>query len=323
VTSARRCRWTVAARLACATLSLSPAVLGAGELGWQAPPSCDREHFLEEVERLTGRERASFELQAEVSVLEAADGTFTLTLATSQARTGERATRVLQGKSCTEVTNAGSVALAMAIRAAESEAASTPPVATPEPAPIRPDVTKDAAPTAPTKAPSTVRGPSFAVLGGIAGNAGVLPKLAAGLALEPSLRVGWLRFGVLGYFASSPRARFPAGASGTFLLLAAAPLACVERQVSEVAPVVCAGYELGRLSGEGAGVTHPRIGSARWQGARLELGLAAPAAGSLKFAARLGGTLSLERPTFVLDGVSVHRPAAVGWHALAGVEIVP
>lgn len=318
-----RCART--ATLCSVLLAVASPGLATSTIRWQAPEPCDREHFLAEVERLTGRHRDAFELGADVSIVQGSNGTWTLTLATSQPPLGETSSRVLRGRSCGEVTTAGSVALAMAIRAAENEAAEPPPAPAAAPVVATRNAPRDsgrvAAPIEQAARPR--RGVDLVLTGALAGDSGLLPNLAGGLAVEPGLRLGWLRLGVLGYFLGSPRASFPGGGRGTFLLIAASPLVCVERQLSAIAPMLCAGYEFGRISGEGEGVTHPRLGSAGWQGARLDFGLSAPPGAPFRFTARVGGTLSLERPIFVLDGAPVHRPAAVGLHALVGIDLAP
>ena len=89
--------------------------------------------------------------------------------------------------------------------------------------------------------------------------------------------------------------------------------------------VGCAGWELGRLSGEGTGVQRPRDGGALWSAPKLDVG-ASLGLGATPF--RLGLFLSLALPlareNFVLGDLgAVHRPpVAVGRVAL-GFEWTP
>jgi hypothetical protein len=110
--------------------------------------------------------------------------------------------------------------------------------------------------------------------------------------------------------------------SGQFDLLAAALLGCVEPGASKLSVVGCAGFELGRLAGEGRGVSDPEIGAALWAAARVEVGAEFELYPTLRLATRLGVAIPLERREFVLDGQPVHRPAALTARGALGVDFL-
>src|SRR5690606_27864482 len=94
----------------------------AAELRITAPEGCDLEVTLrEDTERLTGApisEASSMDFEIEVAKDER--GGFTLRLVSIERSRGTRRIRELRGASCSEVTNAGAVALALAIQQASA-----------------------------------------------------------------------------------------------------------------------------------------------------------------------------------------------------------
>jgi hypothetical protein len=81
-------------------------------------------------------------------------------------------------------------------------------------------------------------------------------------------------------------------------------------QRTALAPFVCLGFEVGRLSGVGTGVTEPHQGSALWLAPLVQLGAAWPIPDSaLRLEVALLGAAPLNRDEFKLRDVgTVHQP---------------
>jgi hypothetical protein len=317
-------RWLFAAQLGGLLFTvLLPAE--ATPLRWNAPADCARsESVAARVEELSGRSLATLDDPSfEVNVVHDGDA-WHLTLVTRTAAATSR--RELGGRSCDEVTGAAAVAMAMAIRAtapqpvdSEPAAASTPASPEPPPAPIAASpATAPAAATAPPQ-----NGEKTTRVAGIAGIAALLdtaalPGPTAGVGLSAGLRFASLHAELQGEAFASRTATLDAGRSGKFGLLAAALLGCVDPPRRGLALLGCAGIELGRLSGEGSGVSNPELGSVLWFAARLEVGAGVEVSPGLRLLARFGVAVPFERREFVLDGEPVHQPAALSLRAALG-----
>lgn len=253
-----------------------------------------------------------------------------LTLVTEMAEGTSR--RELRGRSCGEVTDAAAVAMAMAIRAAAPDAAESENPSPAAEAPTKPVVPEAAAggnvksdardTTQPSQSPKRA-----ARLGGSIGIAAVLdtaalPGPAPGVELRGAARWGWLRVELQGAAFAPSTATLSEGRSGTFSLLSGALLACMEPAAPSVAVFGCAGFELGRLAGEGHGVSKPEVGSALWSAARLEVGAGLKVNSSLRLDARVGVATPFTRKEFVLDGETVHEPAALSVRAALGIDFL-
>ncbi len=112
------------------------------------------------------------------------------------------------------------------------------------------------------------------------------------------------------------------GEGGDFTLALGALLVCGRRVLGTFAAALCAGAEVGQLTGTGTGISNPRSGSSGWLAPRADLGLELPLGGDFAFYGRLGATVPTVRKEFVVDDETlVHRPAAVtGRLALAWNE---
>jgi len=296
----------------------------AAELGWSAPPDCARAEFVAtRVEDLVGRPLAEVE-GLDFGVTVERDGTaWKLSLAT---RVGSEpaSSRVFTGQSCSEVSDAAAVAMAMAIRGS----APVPPANEPtdEP-PIPPAAASSPAPpprdevSTPPQQSSGSRWSGRVGLGAVLDTA-ALPEPTVGILAGGA--VHWSVLRIEGQFeAFAPqRVGLPGGASGQFDLLAGALLACAAPAGSPVAVLGCGGLELGRLSGEGSGVSDPELGTALWIAARAEAGLAVRVGAAWQLVPRVGVAIPLARPEFVLNDSPVHRPAALSLRAGLGIEFV-
>jgi hypothetical protein len=303
----------------------------AASLRWTSPPDCARADAVEaRIEELAGRQLETVESpNFEVTVERAADN-WTLALITETAAGASR--RDLSGRSCSEVTDAAAVAMAMAIRAALPER-SPEPVASPDVTPpaveARPEATPSSAPSRAEHpgAKQAGAGNKRPELGGVVGVAalldtGALPAPTLGVGVGGGLRWGWLRAELQGAAFAPRTADGSGGQRGTFDLLTGAFLGCVERSMVETAVLGCVGVELGRLRGEGHGVSDPQIGTAFWSAARLEVGGGLRVASALRLAARVGVAAPFDRRPFELAGVPIHEPAALSLRAALGVDFL-
>lgn len=320
----RRWRWLLAAQLGGLLFTvLEPA--RAAPLRWSAPADCARRETVEaRIEELSGRSLATLDDPSfEVNVAHDGDA-WQLTLVTETA--GATSRRELSGRSCDEVTAAAAVAMAMAIRAAANDAPDSEPATGPaEVLPTPPTATTAASPATPQTA-STVpheKAEKTARIAGVAGIAALLdtaalPAPTAGVGLSAGVRFGWLHAELQGEAFASRTETLSEGRSGKFGLLAGALLGCVDPPRRGVALLGCAGVELGRLSGEGSGVSNPELGSVLWSAARLELGTGIEVSPGLRLLARFGVAVPFDRRQFVLDGEPVHEPGALSLRAALG-----
>jgi hypothetical protein len=301
----------------------------AAELRVRAPSECDLEATLrEDTERLTGApisEASNMDFEIEVEAEE--QGGFTLELVSIERSRGTRRVRELRGASCSEVTNAGAVALALAIQQASDPESEPEPSAEPETAPVTAVEPRSAAEREPEadraieQRPAAEREPvSFGLGAGLLVDSSALPRVAPGAGVELGLRYSGFRFAAVGSWFAPQHAAVDAGRGGDFELLAAGLLVCREAAVGRVTPLGCAGYEIGSLRGEGTGVARSRLGAALWQAARLEAGAMARL-GALGFEGRAGIAVPLERRDFVLDGTDVvHRPGGLSARLYLGLD---
>jgi len=321
--------WAVALLCELSLLAVS-AKAESPRFDWNAPEVCERERFLEQVEGLTQKERGAFDVEAEVRIANPAEGDWELTIMTRTAASAEPARRTVRGRSCEEVMSAGAVAMAMTMKSAEAtpaaDAGDTPPGTPPPtegslPAPVATPRRETAAETRSAAAAEPSIG--ISLMGGATLDTGALPSPAPGLALEVAMRRAGVRVGAQGTLLAPTSEDYGGGASASFYLWALSPIVCGELPIDRLALGGCAGYELGRLSGEGSGVSNPRLGSAFWQAMRFELSAGYAVSASFRLMARLGAAVPVSRPPFVLDGVEVHKPAAFSLRALVGADFSP
>jgi hypothetical protein len=308
----------------------SPSALAAAELGWTGPKDCQRSSAVaEKVEALVGRPLASIDgLRFTLEVTHGGSD-WKLDLGTTQPPDGEPRHRTLNGKSCVEVTDAAAVLIAMSI---ENAAPPPTPTATPTPAPSATASNVASSESARSRtdagtAPHRERPPPNRLRASVGAGAlfdtAALPGPAFGVAAGAALRTGAARFEAQADVLFPETVALADGAKADISLLSGALLACLAHDTSQLALLGCAGFELGRLSGEGRQVTDPHIASALWAAIRAETGAELSLSPALHLTGRIGLTMPVTRPEFVLDGNLVHRPAAVGLRALLGVELSP
>lgn len=298
---------------------LVAANAAGAELSWRGSSDCRRElEVAEQIESMTGRrlrdvDLADFELEPEPS----AEGQ-RLTLTTITRASGERSSRVFEGKTCVDVTDAAAVAIALTIG---SGPVAPEPSSSPGPAPSSsPNTAKslrNPAPVPPATPPWRFSGAASVVV-----DSSVTPNPVAGGSLRLALGKPYFRFELEGTAFAPSKQLDGDGRGGTFQLAVVAPLACLVREVGAPSLLACAGYEIGSLSAVGEGVTEPFDRTTLWQAGRAELGLLWPLSASVAIGGRLGGAVALTRRTFVLDNpTAVHRPPLLSGRLALGVEV--
>ena len=234
--------------------------------------------------------------------------------------------RELTARTCTELADAAAVAIAMSIRsleAAEPRPAPTAPALAPTPPPIA---------IAPVPADSTVivsapqvkraERPSFALSAAAVGGIGALPGPGGGFEIGGALSLSSLRLIARGTVFASQEKRLADGSGGDFTFAFGTLLACGQVAAGRPTVLGCAGFELGRLSGDGIGLARPRTGGAMWQALSAEVGVLVPVTRRMAAVVRGGASVPLRRPEFVVDGAArVHRAANLDGRLALGLEM--
>jgi hypothetical protein len=306
-------------------------VLRAAELSWLGPEECaNRAYVVEQVQALSRRSLEAAEGLVFAIRVERADAAWELFLTTRETVDGQTRERRFHGKTCTEVSDAAAVAIAMTLGENDDSTQSSElgqPGAEAEP-PRQAEPAEYPVVVSPKGAPETrARSAGDSGIGGLVGAAavvdvGALPSVALGPEISLGLEWTKLRLVVQGGYLLPNRAELGGGRGGTFDLLFGTLLGCFAQPFGKSTGFGCLGYEIGSMSGEGTGVDDPHLGSALWQAGRFELGASVPVSEALRLVLGLGASVPLDRPEFVLDaGEVVHRPAPVTVRARAGVEL--
>jgi hypothetical protein len=308
----------------------------AAELKLAEPVVCSSADELSfSAERALGRALAdAAPLELLVNVERDPAGVFRARLEISDAAlAGGVGLRTFSAASCDELVDTVALAIALALgsrpdreapvraEAAPSLPASATARATPAtPAPPDAPLPEDASGN--ERAATRV-----AARGWLVGDSGSLPR--AGLGVAVGVSVGWPGFGLLALGTFLPRQedsvdRAPGSPGVEMMLLAASLSGCVPLGAAR-APValdVCAGWELGQLSGDGVRVDIPRHRTSLWSAARLDVGARWRVPNSA-FGVELLITAAapLTRDEFILQDIGgVHRPANVVGRAALGVS---
>jgi hypothetical protein len=307
----------------------------AAEIHWSGDESCRRVSEVDaQVETATGRPVSSVEVaDFELRLKPHSGDEWNLELTTVRRADGARSTRSILGATCTEVTDAAAVAIALAIGPSQA-APENPPKPAAEPGEAQ-TVERPAAPDATSPQPRKPPAPR----GSIGWFAGLSANLDSSSTPSPafggSVRIGasWLpaderktalRLELEGALYAPTETSSVAGQAGKFRLAYGAPLACGAKPLGGTTLLLCAGAELGQLSGEGVGeavsASHPK--NTFWAAARGELGMGYPREGALRLVGRAGMAVPLIRREFVLDGPDVvFRTAAISARVGLGVEL--
>ena len=317
-----------------------PVEAGALRLDWSAPGGCPNAvETLGRIEALLGSEIEALSLQplaARGVVTEIDPKRFHLDLETFAGE--QRFARSMQAPSCTELTDAGALVLALALdptlaerRAALGIADSsvsafdpppTPrPLPPPEPAPVpapQPPAPppRDSAPDAERMKPPSERELRVPVRAGAVLDLGTVDGVALGARASAGLDFGALRVELGGIFLPARRS-FASGSpdkGGDIELLAAGVAGCVVPLRSNLDFRGCLELEVGRLHGEGFGTAADTSGSVTWLGLGAAAGLGFSLYDPLRLVAVAGALASPQPVEFTLENIGlVHRvPALVG-----------
>jgi len=246
--------------------------------------------------------------------------------------------RELAAPDCEELADAVSIAIALALGNAATPSAdgvesAAHDAAAPAPQLSEPARTAAAAPgvahrgdaaarpgeDASRQAPPALAGafPEAAVSVWMLGDAGSLPSPAAGVGL--GIEAAWrrLELRVLATLLFEQEVEvestLPERAGARLGLWAGSALGCTlpwgER--AALRPFACLGLEVGRLSGEGTGVSDPLRGGALWLAPQVHAGAAwAIPDSALRLQVALLGAAPLNRDEFTLRGIgAVHQPS--------------
>ncbi len=228
--------------------------------------------------------------------------------------------RSLEARSCDELTEALALAVALAIGQDGAPPASVPALATLAPSTERAVATgiPDARP-ADVSSHSRVSGPALGGSAWVVGDTGTLPGLGIGVGLGVELR--WPSFALRALGTLLPeregtvQAPVPDARGVSIGLLAAGVLACVPVALSPGALrlALCAGAELGELSGSGTGVSSPHHQRTLWSAVRFDADARWALPGTpLGLDLLVTAAAPLSRDEFILRNIgSVHRPASV------------
>jgi hypothetical protein len=282
-------------------------------LDYQAPAECASEADVRgAVARLVTKPHSE-PLRAQVLIESTTTGYLSRIVAASSAE------RRLSGATCAEVVEATAVILALAMSPKQ------PPPEAP-PAPVASVHEPNPTPAEPKRVDTRASRAQLEVRAGIIGDSSVLPQPAFGFFGVIGLRGDRWAAQVAGAYFLEQRTRLPSDGTrgGDLALWSVWPSACGAPVRGWWRLELCAGPELGRMLGDGFGVTVPRHPAAFWLAAlgagQLSLGLSA----SFRAHAALGGLVRLtpDRP-FVLDGIdTVHQPARFSGRASLGWELV-
>lgn len=306
----------------------NPAGAAAGpstsRLAWDAPAGCsERAEVVAKVEELIG---ARFEVPREESVQvygrvvqRAPSWVLTLSLTTS---TGTEQ-RTLETKTCAALVEAAAVVIATAI---DPMAIEPPPPPPPDPEPrVEPEAgvelpPRELPPTrpAPNHRRSTTAGFVRAV-GGV--SVGPLPAVAPLIGLGVGLRRPWLRAELVAIHGFAQDAPSPWGVGRIHQWSAIARI-CAVPSVRWVEFPLCAGPELGVMTGRGRGVDASSTGQALWGAANLSPGILFVPSPRVGIGLQVDVVVPWSRPGFEIEGGGVvHRADAVGLYALGGFEV--
>jgi len=324
-------------------LSFAPREAGAAELLLTEPSPCE---FGEELpfraERALGQPlataapvRCTIHVEREGALFSA---DMELSTVGAEGSTGKRSFRA---PSCELL--ADTLALAVALAIGEGEAASTSNITAPG-APVGlPFAPKEvSAPPEPDsggsreQTASATSNPWFGgARAGLVADAGTLPGLALGAALEASLGIESIELRALGiYLPPHESTQSRAGASAEFALLAGGLAVCAPRALQTVSlrAGVCLGGELGELSARARGFTVSGRGAAAWKAARLDVDARWALGHGIGVALGLSALAPFERDRFVIDErsssfepwstqLTLHRTEPLVMRASVGLDI--
>jgi hypothetical protein len=315
----------------------------AAELEVHGPPECaDAAELSFRIERSLGTPLASAAPLSFDVVMQRGSSSYVARIRLLHGGSGNAAKeRVLSAGDCGKLTDAVSVAIALALGEAESgepawdvedTSAATPESVAPPAAPAP----AAAAPPVPASSddengdePSVGWVPSLSAW--LIADAGSLPAPSLGAALGAELVMGRLTVRALGTLlfeqhTTVASAQVPAPGAD-LQLLAGSLLACTAPLGAPrkgLVSLACLGVEVGRLAGVGTNVADPRSGSALWVAPRLDAGAAwVPPGSALRLSATVTAAVPLNRDEFALTGIgTAYQPPNIIGRLSLGAGVV-
>jgi len=310
----------------------------AAELTAQGPRECsDVTDISFRVERSIGMPLAhAAPLTFDIVMERAVSGYVAHLRATGESGTAMQ--RELAAADCRELVEALSIAVSLALgvgddgatsgaRLESSDAVAAQLAPPSQPAPAMPAPGDDGAGQGPTL-DGAVPVPSLSLW--LVADAGSLPKLGAGASLGAEVAWGKFQVRASGTLLFEQQTRVEAigsPAPGARLdLITGALLGCTApfaQLRGALAPLLCVGAEVGRLTGNGTGVASPRQGSALWAAPLVQAGGFWTIPGtSLRLGLLALAATPLRRDEFTLRGVgTVYRPPSLIGRLSLGFDV--
>lgn len=310
--------WTLLTLFGARDLS---AQVASFRLDWSAPPECPQwREALSRIETLLGArvdEVRHAALSVRASVTKAGER-YTVSLETLHAE--NRFERSLEAKTCSEVTDAGALVIALAIdptlaeRRKPDAPPAPPPVATPCPAAPEP-------PPCPKLQPATriverevivereILGNSWSAEAFAHLDVGTLPEVGFGPRVGVVGSIKWWQAGLLVTWLA-PRRGYVEGRQegGDVSLLAAQLRSCVAPWRQNFTGRVCGGLEVGMLRAQGVGTTRTVSAASPWVAPTAEILGGYSFSDELAAELSAGAVIPLERPEFTVQNIGpVHQ----------------
>ena len=326
----------VARALHLAFLSVSAEVLFEGpvlaaQLTWEAPAGCpDRDAVRWRVEDAIGvplEKAAALSFAAKVE--QRVNKRWRVVLdVTSESDASEPQHREFEADACDDLVKAASVAIALALGAGDVDKGSATASRTneaPADAPRRAEPAASASPAL-IRADATQKKPEYRV----AAQLGAFLDYQSLPGISPGIQISaigsWRALGVKlgGVALPESTTRTTSGPGGSFTLLAGSAGLCglVGRVPGELR--LCAGSELGNMSGKAVNATTSRKGSAVWVAPFVELNGSSSLADSIRFFVSVAALVPLIRKEFYVEGVpeATHQPGILAGRLGVGLEIL-
>ena len=352
----RSCQWlqllNTYGRLVVFTLALTTTARGA-TFEWHAPAGCpERDAIRWRVEEALGtsldhaapllfvahveqKSKDNWVVTLDVSSSEsaAAAGSESKPSTYGAASTGAVQPRVIEATNCSDLAQATSVAIALALGANlkdhdSEEAPASPPAQPAAPAAttaVKPPEAANRTAYAATKKAEAPRPAPWlsAALNGVLDH-GALPGWAPGV--DGALALGRGAFSArFGLLVLPSETKYVSGsAGGAFSLWAATAAVCGHVDRGSARLRLCAGAEWGKLSGKGVNVSLPMTGSSTWFAPRGDLDLSLPLGDASFRGVARGSLLSPRiRKNFAVEPLgSVHQPSSIDGRLSLGLELI-
>jgi hypothetical protein len=306
----------------------------ASDLGWSGPADCAQsEQLLFQVEQALGAPLADTgDVHLQVHVARSTPTARALLRIEDEAAEPAVSERSLVAPDCEKLVDTLAVAITLALDAAAPRRVLPVPASAPAPTTVA-SARAGAAPasdvvSAEPQSATTAR-PVVRVVARVLGDVGSLPSPTFGLGLGARLAWSRLQLELLGTLWSEQHASLDVSGlpgAGADVALATGTLSLCSTPLGlDGDPLVlalCLGWEMGRLSGEGTGISRPRQAGGLWLAPAASLGLTWRPAPALGLGAHIGAATPLGRGEFYLDRLgTVHEPASVVARAGLGVDV--